>query len=119
MPLIHRWVIPTFVAGAFVLCLAQPAGAVHADAVVDCGTAGTFVLKTIPTGSGFDVPGPTAVLLFEGGGTLSVLEVSRNGQLIWEPASVGLANNSVDEATCTFALSNGVQLEITGVLTSA
>jgi hypothetical protein len=56
-----------FLALASVGLLAQPAVAVHEDAIVDCGSTGRFTLKTTPTGADFGAPRFTAVLLFEGG----------------------------------------------------
>ena len=96
--------------------LAQPAAAVHGGAIVD-GPAGTFRLATTDNGAGFQAPPFTAVLRFEEGGTLSVQQAYFNGLLVWDPAAVGRAANSVDEVTCSFTLANGVDVDITGVLT--
>lgn len=95
--------------------LAQPAAASHGGAIADCGAAGTFTLRTTETAAGFQSPGPNAHLLFEEGGTLSVLRVYRDGVLVWDPAAVGREANALDEVTCSFELANGVDLEITGI----
>jgi hypothetical protein len=57
------------------------------------------------------------VLPFEGGGTLSTLAEYRDGVLDWDPTAVGRARNNLEEVTCSFALANGVELQITGVYT--
>ena len=97
--------------------LAQPAAALHGDAIVDCGSAGTFTLRTTPNGAGFESPPWGDVLLFEGGGTLAPLVASADGRVLWDNASNGMATNNVDEVTCSFTLANGVHVEVTGVFT--
>lgn len=97
--------------------LIQPAGALHGDAVADCGSAGTFTLRTTPNGAGFESPAWGNVLLFEGGGTLAPLVVSRDGQVLWDDAARGLARNAVEEVTCSFTLANGAQVVATGIFT--
>jgi hypothetical protein len=97
--------------------LVQPAAAFHAGATVNCGTVGTFTVRATPNAADFESPPPNAVLLFDEGGTLSILEVYRNGQLVWNPAHVGRASNNVEEVTCSYTLANGVQLQVTGVFT--
>jgi hypothetical protein len=62
---------------------------------------------------GFGAPPVNSVLQFDGGGTLSILREYRNGQLVWDPAAVGIVSNNVDEVTCSFTLSNGDELEMT------
>jgi hypothetical protein len=108
--------IAALVVLASVGLLAQPAAASHENAIVDCGDAGTFTLRTTP-GGGFFWPGPTSVLLFDGGGTLSVLIVFRNDVLLYDDPATGVENNAVEEVTCSFTLANGDELEITGVYT--
>jgi hypothetical protein len=68
-------------------------------------------------GQGFESPPWGDVLLFQGGGTLSPLVVYIDGEVAWDDASGGLANNAVDEVTCSFELANGVHVEATGVFT--
>ena len=60
--------VVVFLALGSVGLLAEPAAAVHEDAIVDCGSTGTFTLKTQPTGAGFGAPRFTAVLLSRGAG---------------------------------------------------
>jgi hypothetical protein len=109
------WTI--ILAAAALGLLAQPAAANHEGAIVDCGAAGTFTLRTTPTATGFGVPRFTAVLLFQEGGTLSVERAVFDGVVVFEPAAVGIEHSAVDEVTCSFTLRNGVHVEITGVLT--
>jgi len=116
-PLRRKIAVVVFLAFASVGLLAQPAATFHEDATVDCGSTGTFTLKTTPTGEGFGAPRFTAVLLFEGGGTLSVMKASFNGVVVFDPAATGRAANAVEEVTCSFTLRNGVFVEITGVYT--
>lgn len=116
-----RFVAATTVGGVValgpVVLQAQPASALHGEAIADCGTAGTFHLRTTPNGAGFESPPWGDVLLFEGGGTLAPLAASRDGQILWDSASGGMAHNNVDEVTCSFTLANGAHVEVTGVFT--
>jgi hypothetical protein len=118
MASIRRWIaVGMLAAVATVGLLAQPAAALHGGAIADCGNAGTFALRTTPNSADFQSPPVNAVLLFEGGGTLSVLAVSRDGRLVWDSAATGMASNAVEEVTCSFTLANGVHVAITGVFT--
>jgi hypothetical protein len=116
-PIRRRMAVVGSVALASLAVLAQPAAANHEGAIVDCGSAGTFTLATTPTGAGFGAPGFTSVLLFEEGGTLNVMKASFDGVVVFDPAAVGRSANAVEETTCSFTLRNGVDVEITGVLT--
>ena len=96
---------------------AQHARALHGGAIADCGDAGTFVLRTTPNSAGFESPKVGDVLLFEGGGTLSVLVLIINGQVVWDTAAVGMTRNHIKEVTCSFTLANGAPVVVTGVFT--
>ena len=110
--------VALFVALVATGALALPAAALHEGAIADCGTAGTFTLRSTPNSGGFSSPPVNSVLRFEGGGTLSIMREYRDGVLDWEPgAGVGIASNNLEEVTCTFTLANGVELAITGVYT--
>lgn len=97
----------------------QPAGATHAGAIVDCGSAGTFTVKAQDTGSGVQFPDPGKLVLFEEGGALTVLEFYIEGQLVWSAAQTGRANNNVTEVTCSFRNADPRELfTVVGVLTA-
>jgi hypothetical protein len=104
----------TIVLGAF----AQPVGASHAGAIADCGSGGTFTVKAHDNGAGFQSPAPDAVLAFEEGGTLTILDFYVNGQLIFSKAETGRANNNQEEVTCSFTSGDGVLFTATGILTA-
>jgi hypothetical protein len=97
--------------------LAQPAAALHGGAIADCGDAGIFTFRTVETGAGTQSPPWGDVLLLEGGGTLAPQVVVIDGEVAWDDASVGLANNAVEEVTCSFTLANGLRVDATGVFT--
>jgi hypothetical protein len=98
---------------------AQPAGASHAGAIADCGSAGIFTLKAHDNGAGFQSPGPADVLVFEEGGTLTILEFYENGRLLFSNAETGRANNNLEEVTCSFTTGGGVSFVAIGILTPA
>jgi hypothetical protein len=52
--------ITVLTVGALVVLgtLAQPAGATHAGAIADCGSAGTFTVKAQDNGAGVQVTRP-------------------------------------------------------------
>jgi len=101
--------------GAFPL----PAGASHAGATADCGSAGTFTVKAQDTGAGVQFPDPGKLVLFEEGGVVTVLEFYVEGQLVWSAARTGRANNNVTEVTCSFRNADpGELFTVVGVLTA-
>ena len=90
----------------------------HAEETLDCGSAGTFVMRATETGAGdHQAPEPSSVLLLEGGGALTVLEFWVNGQLRFANASTGRGNNAVTEVTCSFRNEAGMLFEVNGILT--
>jgi hypothetical protein len=98
---------------------AQSAGATHAGAIADCGSAGTFTVKAQDNGAGTQSPDPGYVVLFEEGGALSVQQLYVEGQLVWSAADTGRAKNNVTEATCSFRNADpGELFTVVGVLTA-
>jgi len=114
----HKLAVVCFGAVALVGLLAQPAAAFHSGAIVDCGGAGKFTIKTATTGAGLFPPSFFDVLVFEEHGTLTVLAISINGQLILDFAGVGRLHSEAEWATCSFTLANRDDVEVTGVLTA-
>src|SRR5215207_3931745 len=115
-----RRVVVGLTAGALVILGAcpQPAGATHDGATADCGSAGTFTVKAQDTGAGVQFPDPGKLVLFEGGGALTVLEFYVEGQLVWSAAQTGRASNNVTEVTCSFRNADpGELFTVVGVLT--
>jgi hypothetical protein len=113
--------ITALTVGALVVLgtFAQPAGATHAGAIADCGSAGTFTVKAQDNGAGVQSPAPDKVVVFEEGGTLTVLEFSINGQLVWSAAQTGRASNNVEEVTCSFRNADpGELFTATGIFTA-
>jgi hypothetical protein len=97
----------------------QPAGATHAGAIADCGSAGTLTVKAQDTGAGVEFPDPGKLVLFEEGGVLTVLEFYVEEQLLWSAAPTGRANNNIDEVTCSFRNADpGELFTVVGVLTA-
>lgn len=111
------WLLRTFGLLAIIGLLAQPAAALHGGAIADCGDAGTLTVRATPNAAGFESPLFNGVLLFEEGGTLSLMIVSLDGVVAWDDAAVGVTANAVEEVTCSFELANGVDVEATGVHT--
>jgi hypothetical protein len=105
-------------AAVAVMAAAPAALASHSGEIADCGAAGSYTLHATDTAAGTQAPEPGNVLLFEGGGTLTVQEVWRDGQLRFSNAATGRTKNAVDEVTCTFTNGAGSYFEITGVLTA-
>ena len=104
-----------FMLGVF----AQSAGATHAGATADCGSAGTFTVKAQDNGAGTQSPDPGKVVVFEEGGALTVQRFYVNGQLIFTAAQNGAANNNVTEVTCSFRNADpGELFTVVGVLTA-
>jgi hypothetical protein len=114
----HGIAVIAVVAAMGIGAFAQPAGAFHAGEVVDCGSAGTFTIRAMPTRAAIqpEAPGPDNVLFFEEGGTLTVFQLVVNGQVVVDKNATARALNNVDEVTCTLTFELGV-FEITGVLT--
>jgi hypothetical protein len=90
---------------------ASPAGASHAGATADCGTAGTFTVKATTNSAEFQSPAPDKLVLFEEGGALSVRRLYVNGQLVLTRGAT-----VPHEATCTFTLGDGPTLTVIGTL---
>jgi hypothetical protein len=114
-------VVAVLFAIALVGLVAQPASAIHHGATIDCGSAGTFTIKTGDTGSSVFKPGFIQVdlLALDGKvvGTLVPFRVSVNGQPV---QLVGDAADALEEhhglATCSFTGSNGDYFVLEGVL---
>lgn len=101
----------------------QPVAAIHQNAVVDCGDAGTYVLRTAETGAGLYPPSFVQVdlLTLDGkmAGALVPFRISINGE--WLPsASFEAAADAVEAnvgfATCSFTGSNGDYVVLVGLL---
>jgi hypothetical protein len=103
---------------AAVLAAAPAVFASHSGEIADCGDAGSYTLHATDTAAGTQAPEPGNVLIFEEGGTLTVMEVWRDGQLRFSNAATGRTKNALDEVTCTFTNGAGNYFEITGVLTA-
>jgi hypothetical protein len=101
------------VLGAF----AGPALASHAGAIVDCDAAGTFTVKATENSAGFESPFPTSVIVLEEGRVLTVQRISRDGQLIFDRAVTGRAQNNLTEVTCEIATGFQGVFTVTGILT--
>ena len=110
-------------AAALVGLLAQPAGAIHQDATLYCGSAGTYTIETSTTPAGLFPPGFTdVVLLGQDGKKVGVLvpfQYSRNGGpwilLVGDGAIDGVGDN-VGFTTCSFTGSNGDYFVLVGLL---
>ena len=110
-------------AAALVGLLAQPAGAIHQDATLYCGSAGTYTIETSTTPAGLFPPGFTdVVLLGQDGKKVGVLvpfQYSRNGGpwilLVGDGAIDGVGDN-VGFTTCSFTGSNGDNFVLVGLL---
>lgn len=98
--------------------LAQSAAALHNGASVDCGDAGTFTIEAQPNGAGFEAPPPGDALRFAEGPQLALLKIVINGDVVFDAAANGRAQNALDEVVCTFTLRNGAEFEVTGLLVS-
>ena len=114
------------VAGVFAVALlglmAQPAAAIHSGATMDCGSAGTYTIKTGENGTSVFKPGFIQVdLLADDGkvvGTLVPFRAWVNGepiQLVTDAMALALeAHHGL--ATCSFTGSNGDFFMLEGVL---
>ncbi len=104
---------------------ALPASAFHNGALAVCKSAGTgdpvgeFTIRATetPLGPLNQRPEPGNVLLFEGGGVLTIFKLALNGQVLVNKNPTGTAMNNVDEVTCTFNLRDIGEIEATGILT--
>jgi hypothetical protein len=116
-----RAAVAGVLATALLGLVAQPAAAIHQGATLDCGSAGTYTIKTATTGAGLYPPSFIQVDLLEQGGkvvgTLVPFEVSINGQ--W----LDMAGNAADPvgdhvgfATCSFTGSYGDYVVLVGLL---
>jgi hypothetical protein len=110
------------VLAAAALVVAQPVAAIHQNAVLDCGTAGTYPIRTQETGAGLFPPSFVQVdLLTKDGhpaGTLIPFALSING--VWigfqGVGAYGAVSESVELATCTFTAGNGDYIVLVGIL---
>jgi hypothetical protein len=102
---------------AFAL-FAGSAHASHAGAVATCNNGATFTLRAAENSGGFQSPAPDHVLIFEEGGVLTVFRLSVEGNVVLSRAEVGRANNTRMEVTCTFTIGDGLDFEVTGLLTA-
>jgi len=89
----------------------SPAGASHAGATADCGTAGTFTVKATTNSADFQSPAPDKVVLFEEGGVLSVRQLYVNGELVLTRGAT-----VPHEATCTFTIGAGPTFTVIGTI---
>jgi hypothetical protein len=98
---------------------APSAGASHAGAIADCGSAGTFTVKATTNSAGFQSPTPFTAILFEEGGVLTAHQVVVNGELLFTRAVNGAQRNNVTEVTCSFTTGAGDDFIVTGILAAA
>ncbi len=97
---------------------AGSASASHAGALATCDNGDTFTIRAAENSAGFQSPAPDHVLIFEGGGVLTLSRLSVDGNLVIDRAETGRTRNAVDEVTCSFTLGAGPFFEVTGVLTA-
>lgn len=90
---------------------ASPAGASHAGATADCGTAGTFTVKATTNSADFQSPAPDKLILFEEGGVLTVRQLYVNGELVLTRGAT-----VPHEATCTFTIGAGATFTVIGTI---
>jgi hypothetical protein len=119
----RRMAIAGLLATASLGLLAQPAAAIHHNATLDCGSAGTFTIKTAETGAGLFPPSFVQVdLLTQDGkkvGTLVPFAISINGQpleLVGGSHAADAVGDQVGFATCSFTGSNGDYVVLQGIL---
>jgi hypothetical protein len=112
----QRRLMPMMICSAVVAfaAFAPAAGASHAGATADCGTAGTFTIKATTNSADFQSPAPDKLILFEEGGALSVRRLYVNGQLVLTRGAT-----VPHEATCTFTLGDGPTLTVIGTIAGA
>jgi len=122
-PVRWRTVVAGLIAAALLGLLAQPAAAIHQNATLYCGSAGTYTIEAVTTPAGLYPPGFTdVVLLGQDGKVVGVLvpfEYSRNGGpwilLVGDGAIDGVGDN-VGFTTCSFTGSNGDYFVLVGLL---
>jgi hypothetical protein len=117
----RRIAIAGVLASSAIGFVVQPVAAIHHNAVLDCGTAGTYPIKTQETGAGIFPPSFIQVdlLTVDGkpAGTLVPQAMWINGVQIefvgaaYDPLS---ANHTL--ATCTFTGTNGDYVVLVGIL---
>ena len=101
---------------AVALGLTGSALASHAGATVTCNSGGPFTLRAAENSAGFQSPNPFNVLIFEEGGVLALRSVRVNGNLLYNNAETGRANNALTEVSCSFTIGAGAFFEVTGLL---
>ena len=93
------------------------ASATHAGALVTCDTGGTYTIRAVDNGAGFQLlPKQGDMLVFKEGGVLTVFSLSVNGELRYSAAETGQAKNAVTQHTCSFTIGAGAFFEVTGIL---
>jgi hypothetical protein len=119
----RRMVVAGLLATALLGLVVQPAAAIHQNATLDCGSAGTYTIQTATTGAGLYPPSFIQVdLLGLDGkvvGTLVPFEVSINGEPLQLVGGGNAADNVGDHvgfATCSFTGSNGDYVVLVGLL---
>jgi hypothetical protein len=115
----------TFAAAVFTVALlgllAQPAAAIHSGARLDCGSAGTYTIKTGENGTSVFKPGFIQVVLLgqddDVVGALVPFRASLNGQPLQFTSH---ADDALEDhhglATCSFTGSNGDFFLLEGIL---
>lgn len=116
-----RMALVGLLAAASLGLVAQPAAAIHHNATIDCGSAGTYTIKTATTPVGLQPPSFFQVdLLSRDGklvGTLVPFQVFINGQLeSAQTAADEAVGDHVGFATCSFTGSNGDYVVLIGLL---
>jgi hypothetical protein len=111
--------LSVFFAVVLFAAFAPSAGATHAGAIANCGTAGTFTVKATTNSAGFQSPTPFTAILFEEGGVLTAHQVFVNGELLFTRAANGAQKNNVAEVTCSFTIGAGDAFIVTGILAAA
>ena len=118
-----RTAVAGLLATALLGLAAHPAAAIHQGATLDCGSAGTYTIKTTTTPTGRFPPSFIQVdLLGRDGkvvGTLVPFEVSINGQplqLVGGSNAADAVGDKVGFATCTFTWANGDYVVLVGLL---
>ena len=118
----RRFVLAGVLAAAILGLVAQPVAAIHQGAVLDCGTDGTYPIRTQETGAGLYPPSFIQVdLLTRDGkpaGTLIPFAISIDN--VWfDPQGVGAYGSLADHvtmSTCTFTATNGAFIVLVGIL---
>jgi hypothetical protein len=126
MPIRRRISAAAFVAIALLGLLAQPVAAIHHGATIDCGSEGTYTIKTALTGAGLQPPSFFQTLLLEDEdgqqvATLVPFFVWLNGEPVsfaGAAAAPEVLDNTLDLVTCTFTGSDGTVVVLQGIFTS-